>query len=280
MEKQQVHVKIEPQKGFKSIRIDEMIRYKDLLYFLVKRDVLVIYKQSILGFLWAIIRPFFSMIVFTVVFGNMAKVPSDGIPYAVFSYCALLPWTYFSATLTGATSSLISNTSIFTKVYYPRIFIPLTPAFAKLVDFIIAFMFLAAIMVYYQVVPSINMLYLPVLIIIMFLSATGLGMWLSSLALQYRDVKFAMSFMVQLMMYAAPVVFPASLVMEKFGSTAYYLYGLYPIVGVIEGFRSAITGSIEMPWMLISISAFSATVLFITGLFFYRRMERIFADVA
>ncbi|MDQ3392683.1 MAG: ABC transporter permease [Bacteroidota bacterium] len=274
------HVVIKPDSGWKLVDMKVLYRYKDLLYFMVLRDITVIYKQTILGFAWAILNPVFSMLVFTVVFGNLANVPSDGIPYPIFSFTALLPWTYFSSSLAGATNSLVGSSNIFTKVYFPRIIIPLTPVFSKLADFFIAFIILVLMMVYYDVAPTFNLVFLPLLIILMVLTSAGIGMWMSSLAIQYRDVKFAITLMVQLLMYAAPVVFPASLVKEKFGETAYLLYGLYPMTGVIEGFRSAIIGANPMPWDLIGMGSIVAVLLFISGAFYFRKMERVFADVA
>jgi len=274
------HIVIEPKKGWQLINFKEMIRYKDLLYFMVYRDVTVIYKQTIIGFAWAIINPLFSMVVFSIIFGKLAKVPSDGIPYPLFSYVALLPWTYFSQALTGSTSSLISASSIFTKVYFPRIFIPLTPVLSKLIDFAIAFLILIGMMFYYQIVPSISILMLPVLILLMIMTSSGIGMWLSALAIQYRDVKFAVGFLEKALMYVAPVVFPASLILDNFGKTAYYLYGLYPMTGVIEGFRASLLGKTAMPWELILIGTFSSLFVFISGSLYFRKMEKTFADVA
>ncbi|MDH3711002.1 MAG: ABC transporter permease, partial [Cyclobacteriaceae bacterium] len=244
------------------------------------RDIKVLYKQTILGFMWAILNPFFNMIVFSVVFGNLAKVPSDGVPYPVFSFAALLPWTYFSQSLMGSTNSLVTSVNMFTKVYFPRLIIPMTSVFAKLVDFLIAFLMLIGMMFYYDIVPGINLVFIPVLVIIMILTAAGIGMWLSALAIQYRDVKFAMTFLVQLLMYAAPVVWPVSLIEEKFGVMAKLLYGIYPMAGVIEGFRAALLNTREMPWDMIAIGGLTATFLFVSGIFYYRKMERIFADVA
>lgn len=271
---------IRPIGGWRIINLKELIRYKDLFYFMVVRDIKVLYKQTVLGFLWAVLNPFFSMVVFSVVFGNLAGVPSDGVPYPIFSFAALIPWTYFSQSLQASTNSLVQSRNIFTKVYFPRLLIPMTPVMAKLVDFVIAFVMLFALMAYYQVAPTWNALYLPIFIIIMIMSAAGIGMILSALAVQYRDIRFAMTFLTQLLMYAAPVVWPASLIEEKFGATAYLLYGLYPVAGVIEGFRAALIGTREIPWELIGMSGISAVVLFSVGAFYFRRMERVFADVA
>ena len=267
---------IEPKKGWRLIDWKELWEYRDLFFFLVWRDIKVIYKQTVMGFSWAIVRPVFSMIVFSVVFGRLAKVPSDGIPYPIFSYAALLPWTYFSTSMTSSTGSLIANAGMLTKVYFPRIIIPFTPVLAGLVDFVIAFSVLAVLMVWYGFAPTWNILFLPLLIVLMILTASGVGMWLSALAIQYRDIRHAIGFVTQLLMYAAPVVWPVSLIPEKYR----LFYGIYPMAGVIEGFRSSLIGTNPMPWDLILVGAVSALLIALSGAFYFRRMERIFADVA
>lgn len=271
---------IEPKSGWQLIDWKELREYKDLFYFLVWRDIKVLYKQTILGFAWAVIRPVFSMIVFSVIFGRLAKVPSDGVPYPIFSYAALVPWTYFATAMTESTNSLVTNARMLTKVYFPRLVIPMTPVLAKLVDFGIAFTILGLLMAWYGFAPTWNVLFLPLLILLMVLTASGIGMWLSALAIQYRDVRYAIQFVVQVLMYAAPVVWPVSLITERFGETARLLYGLYPMAGVIEGFRSALIGTNPMPWDLILMGTLSAVVIALSGVFYFRRMERIFADVA
>ena len=271
---------IEPKSGWQLIDWKELREYKDLFYFLVWRDIKVLYKQTVLGFAWAIIRPVFSMIVFSVIFGRLANVPSDGIPYPIFSYAALVPWTYFSSALTGSTNSLVSNVRMLTKVYFPRLVIPMTPVLAGLVDFAIAFVVLLLMMAWYGIAPTWNVVYIPLLMLLMILTAAGTGMWLSAMAIQFRDVRHAIQFVVQLLMYAAPVVWPASLITERFGKVARLLYGLYPMAGVIEGFRSALLGTNPMPWDLIVPGILSALVIALSGAFYFRRMERIFADVA
>jgi len=267
---------IEPKKGWQLIDWKELREYKDLLYFLVWRDIKILYKQTVLGFAWAIVRPFFSMIVFSVVFGRLAKVPSDGVPYPVFSYAALLPWTYFSTAMTNSTQSLIGSATMLTKVYFPRLIIPLTPIFAGLVDFVIAFLLLGALMAWYGIAPTVNIIFLPFLILLMILTASGIGMWLSAMAIQYRDVKHAIQFLAQILMYAAPVVWPASLIPQQYR----LVYGLYPMAGVIEGFRSSLIGTNPMPWDLILMGTLSAFLTAISGALYFRRKERIFADVA
>lgn len=271
---------IKPKKGWQLVNWKELFQYKDLFYFLVLRDVKALYKQTVLGFSWAIIRPFFSMIVFSIVFGKMAKVPSDGIPYPVFSYVALIPWTYFSTSMTTSTTSLIGSANLLTKVYFPRLVIPITPVLAKLVDFVISFAILIVLMIVYKISPTVNIIFLPLLILLMILTASGIGMWLSALAIQYRDIKHAIQFLTQLLMYSAPVVWPVSLIGEKFGETARLIYGLYPMAGVIEGFRASLLGKTEMPWDLIGIGTLSAVILAVSGAFYFNRMERYFADVA
>ena len=271
---------IKPKSGWQLIDWRELIEYRDLFYFLIKRDVLAIYKQTVMGFTWALIRPVFSMIVFSVIFGGLAKMPSDGIPYPIFSYAALIPWTYFASAMTASTQSLITGKNIFTKVYFPRLVIPLVPVLSKLVDFAISFAILFIMMIWYKIVPSINILFLPFLIILMMMTASGIGMWLSAMAIQYRDIPQGISFLSQLFMYAAPVVWPVSLIAKKFGDNTVLLYGLYPMAGVIEGFRSSLLGSNPMPWSLLATGTFSATLLFISGALYFKRKERIFADVA
>ena len=246
---------------------------------MVKREITVLYKQTILGFLWAVVRPLFSMIVFSVIFGGLAKIPSDGSPYPLFSYVALVPWTYFSTATTRSTQSLISNANVLSKVYFPRIILPLAPVISGMVDFFIAFSLVGLMMWYYSITPTIYILLIPYLILIMFLTSAGLGMFLSSLAVQYRDVSFFVQFLVQLLMYVAPVVWPVSLLSDKFDFPIRIYYGLYPMAGVIEGFRSALLGSSQMPYDLIIMGSVSATFIFIFGALYFKIKEPIFSDV-
>ena len=271
---------IKPKPGWQLIDWKELIEYRDLFYFLMKRDVLAIYKQTVLGFTWAIIKPVFSMIVFSVIFGGLARIPSDGIPYPIFSYTALIPWIYFSGAMNMSTQSLISGKGIFTKVYFPRIIIPLTPVFSKLVDFAIAFIVFFGLMGWYGISPTANIVFLPILILIMMLTASGIGMWLSAMAIQYRDIPQGVGFLSQLMMYVAPVVWPLSLLKDRFGESATLIYGIYPMVGVIEGFRSALLGHNPMPWELMGIGTISALLICVSGALYFKNKERIFVDVA
>ena len=271
---------IKPKSGWQPIDWKELFEYRDLFYFLIKRNVLAIYKQTVMGFTWAIIKPVFSMIVFSVIFGGLAKIPSDGIPYPIFSYTALIPWTYFAAAMNASTQSLISGKGIFTKVYFPRLIIPLTPVISKLVDFAIAFVILFGLMAWYGISLTVNLVFLPILILMMMLTASGIGMWLSAMAIQYRDIPQGVGFLSQLLMYAAPVVWPLSLLKERFGESAVLVYGIYPMAGVIEGFRSALLNHSPMPWELIGIGILTAIFLFISGALYFKSKERFFVDVA
>jgi lipopolysaccharide transport system permease protein len=216
------------------------------------------------------------MIVFTIVFGTLAKINSDGVPYSIFSYTALVPWAYFSGALSSSSGSLLSSSGMMTKVYFPRLVIPLAPVISKLIDFCIAFLILIFMMIYFGFTPSIQIVFIPFLILIMMLTASGMGMWLTAMAIQYRDINYAMGFLAQLLMYAAPVVYPASNVPEQFR----LFYGCFPIAGVIEGFRSILLQTNPMPWDLIGMGSIVSALLFISGAFYFRRMEQYFADVA
>jgi lipopolysaccharide transport system permease protein len=269
------HTIIDARSRLKLVDWQEIRNYRDLFYFLVWREVKSRYAQSVLGIGWAIIQPIFNMVVFTIVFGNLAKVDSEGVPYAIFSYTALVPWTYFSNALTGATTSLVQAQGMISKVYFPRITVPLAPVIAKLLDFAIAMVVLFGLMLWYQIWPTWNALFLPALVVLMILTAAGMGLLLTALSVQYRDVNLAMGFVVQLLMYAAPVVYPTSSVPEWFLP----VYALNPMVGVIEGFRAALLGTTAMPWGIIGIGTLSALVIAICGLWFFKKMEHTFADV-
>jgi len=277
-----IHTVIKSGSKTSLFNFKEIIRYKDLLYFMVLRDVTVMYKQTVLGFLWAILNPFFQVVVFSVIFGTVAGISTGihGLPYPVFSCLAIIPWNYFSTTFTASSNSLITTSAIFTKVYFPRVIIPLTPVFSKLVDFSISMIMLVGILWFYQYTPGSNvwLCFIPLLIII--ITAAGLGMWLSSLVLQYRDFRFAITFLLPLLLYVAPVAFPASKVQEQLGDTVYNFYALYPMVGGIEGFRSSFLQEVIFPWKLVGISGASALFIFITGSIYFRKMEKHFADVA
>jgi lipopolysaccharide transport system permease protein len=267
---------IEPSRGWQLVNVRELLRYKDLFYFLVWKEIKVLYKQTILGLSWAIIRPLATMVIFSIVFGRLAKIPSDGVPYPIFAFVALVPWTYFSTAMTSSSNSLVGNTNLLTKVYFPRLIIPMTPVLSGLIDFGIAFVLLGAMMAWFRIVPTWNIVFLPLLMFLMICSASGIGMWLSALAIQYRDIKYAVPFLAQILLYAAPVVWPVSLVPSQYR----LIYGLYPMAGVIEGFRSALLGTNPMPWDLVAMGTLSTLVILFSGALYFRKMERTFADVA
>jgi lipopolysaccharide transport system permease protein len=274
--KTQHELLIEPRSGWRSIDWRELYHYRDMFRFLTLRSIKTRYSQSVIGIGWAVIQPLFSMLVFTVVFGRLAKVSADGAPYALFSFAGLVPWTYFANALSDSTGSLITNAGMLNKVYFPRLILPLSAVAAKLVDFFIALIVLIALMAVYGVAPTRAVIAIPLLLLIMVLAAAGAGMWLTALAIQYRDINYAMNFFVQLLMYAAPVVYPASLVPARFRLA----YAINPMVGVIEGFRSALLGTRAFPWSMVGVGAATAVFIVISGALYFRRKERIFADVA
>lgn len=267
---------IERRSAWQLVDWRELYEYRDLFYFLVWRGVKVRYAQSALGIGWAVIQPLFSMVVFTIIFGKLAQISSDGVPYAVFSFAALVPWTYFSGALTEGTASLVTNANMISKVYFPRMILPLASVVAKLVDFTIGMLILFGLMIWFGTWPTAGILALPLLVLLMMVTAAGIGMWLTALAVQYRDVNYAIGFVVQLLMYAAPVVYPTTLIPERLQ----LLYALNPMVGVIEGFRSALLGTRPMPWSFLAVGAVTALIVALSGALYFRMRERVFADVA
>lgn len=273
-----VIVDITPPEGW-AVRagIRELWAYRELFLFLVWRDVKVRYAQTVLGAGWVILQPLVTMGVLTLVFGRLARIPSDGVPYAVFSLAAVIPWSYFSGALSGASGSLVSSTSLLTKVYFPRLVIPFAPVLGGLVNFAVTFSLLLVILPVAGITPDASAIVLvPLLVVLMVLVAAGVGSWLAALAIQYRDVAGLSAFVVQAWMYLSPVVYPLSIVPESYRP----LYVLNPMVGVIEGFRSAVLGTTPLPWAAIATSAAVSLVLFVSGVLYFRRLEHIFADVA
>lgn len=265
---------VKPQHGWQLIDLSELVRYRDLAFFLVWRDIKVMYAQTILGFAWAIIQPLIQIVIFSIIFGKVAKISTAGIPYVLFSTAAIIPWTYMSTAMAQSSQSLISNQNMLGKIYFPRLLFPLMPILSKLVNFLISLILLIAIMGYYHVSPTWNLLYLPLFVIMMMIVPAGIGMWLSSLAIRYRDVKFAMQYVIQMLMYTAPIVYSASTIPQEYR----LIYSLNPIVGVIEGFRAILLGT-EIPWLYIVPGMFVAVGLLIGGAFYFKRMERVFVDV-
>ncbi len=268
-------VSIRPASGPLSLNFKELWAYRELLYFFVWRDIKVRYKQTVIGAGWAIIQPFFTMVVFSLFFGKLAKIPSEGLPYPIFSYSALLPWMYFSNALTQATSAMVGNQNVITKVYFPRVILPLSAVVSGLVDFGIAFLILVGMMIYYGVMPTSAALLVPLFLALAIITALGVGLWLSAMNAVYRDVRYAVPFMIQLWMFASPVAYPSSLVPMKWR----WLYGLNPMAGVIEGFRWSLTGQGQPPGPLLFASAVAVIVVFIGGLFYFHKMEGTIADV-
>ena len=252
----------------------ELQRYRDLFYFLVWRDIKVLYAQTVLGFAWAILNPAIQIVVFSIIFGRIANIGTDGVPYVLFSTVAIIPWTYMSDAMTSASQSLVSGKNLLGKIYFPRVLFPLTPILAKLVDFSISLIILILVMVYYRVTPTWNLLLMPVLIVAMMLVPIGIGMWLAALAIRYRDVKFAMTFMIKLLIYSAPILYSASAIPADMR----FWYSLNPIVAVIEGFRSCLLGG-PIEWQFILPGLFIAVLIFLSGALYFRRMERVFVDV-
>jgi lipopolysaccharide transport system permease protein len=265
---------IKPRSGWQIIDFKELKKYRDLFYFLVWRDIKVLYAQTILGLAWAILQPVVQIVIFTIVFGKVARLATDGIPYVLFSTVAIIPWTYMSQAMTQSSQSLVSGQHMLGKVYFPRLIFPLTSVLAKLVDFGISMLIVLAAALYYRVVPTWNVLLFPIFVVLMASIAAGVGMWLSAMAIRFRDVKHAMPFAVRMLMYTAPIVYSASSIPEKWR----FVYSLNPIVAVIEGFRACLLG-IPMPWAYIWPGMITAAILLITGAFYFKRMERVFVDV-
>ena len=267
---------IEKKSRLKLVDWKELSDYRDLLYFLIVRGIRAKYAQSVLGVSWAVIQPLFTMLVFTIVFGNLAKISSDGVPYALFSFSALMPWTYFSGVLNEASNSLTTNANMLSKVYFPRIVLPLAAMLGKLLDFSITLLVMGVLLVMFNYMPSYQLVFLPLLLLYLLMTALGPSLILAAWSVQYRDIKYAMTFIVQLLMYAAPVVYPLSLIPQKYQ----LWYALNPLVGVIEGFRAAILGTSAMPWPIIGIGFSMSWVILMVGLYTFSRLERTFADVA
>jgi homopolymeric O-antigen transport system permease protein len=266
---------IRPPSGLSSIGLSELWEYRELLYFLMWRDIKVRYKQTVLGASWAIIQPFFIMVVFSLFFGKLGNIPSDGIPYPIFVYCALLPWQLFAHSLSESSNSLVSNQNLITKVYFPRLVVPISAVLSGLVDFAIAFVILLGMMVYFRVAPGIAILTLPFFIFLALVTALGVGLWLSALNVKYRDVRHTINFLIQLWLFATPVAYPSTLIPERWRP----LYGLNPMTGVVEGFRWALLGKTQGPGALLTVSIVVVILLFIGGLYYFRRMEQNFADI-
>lgn len=276
-----IHLK--PSRGWAALNLKDLWRYRELAFFLIWRDVKVRYKQTLLGAAWAIIQPFFTMVVFTVFFNRLAKVPSDNLPYPIFSYTALLPWGLFTKALSDAGRSMVASRSMITKVYFPRLVIPVASVLSGLVDFAIAFLVLLGMMVYYNVlpggqyhiVPTTAVWTLPLFLLLALITALGVGLWFSALNVIYRDVNYILPFITQFWLFITPIAYPASMIPAKWQ----LLYALNPMTGVVEGFRWALLGADTAPGPMLIVSSAIALVVLVSGLFYFRRMERTFADM-
>jgi lipopolysaccharide transport system permease protein len=268
-------IRIEPSRGWVSLKLKELWEYRELLYFLIWRDVKVRYKQTVLGAAWAIIQPFFTMVVFSLFFGKLAKIPSDGIPYPIFSYAALVPWTFFANGLGKASTSIVGSSSLIKKIYFPRLAMPIASVLSGVVDFVLAFAVLIGMMFYYGLVPTVNIIWLPLLLGLSFMTSLGVALWLSAMNVQFRDVQYIIPFLTQFWLFATPVAYPSSLLSEPWRT----LYGINPMVGVVEGFRWALLGTRTAPGPIIIVSSLVALLLLVSGAFYFRRMEKTFADV-
>lgn len=267
--------RIEPSKGWVSLKLGELWAYRELLYFFIWRDIKVRYKQTVLGASWAIIQPLFTMVIFSLFFGRLAKVPSDGLPYPIFSYAALVPWTYFAGALTQASNSLVGNANMLKKIYFPRLTMPVAAVLAGLVDFVLAFLVLLGMMFFYGFVPTLNILWLPLFLMLTLITALGASLWLAAMNVQFRDVRYTVPFLIQAWLFASPIAYPSSLLSEPWRT----IYGINPMVSVVEGFRWALLGTDTAPGPMIIISSLVAVGLLVSGAFYFRRMEKIFADV-
>lgn len=270
------HLRIQPSKGWVALKLDEVWAYRELLFFLTARDIKVRYKQTVIGAAWAIIQPLMTMVVFSIFFGGLARIPSDGIPYPIFSYAALVPWSLFAYGLTESSNSLVGSANLIKKVYFPRLIIPLASVLAGVVDFLLAFAVLILMMLGYGIVPTLNILWLIPLVALVLVTALGVGMWLSALNVEFRDIRYVIPFLTQFWMFITPIAYPSSLIENE---TLRALYGLNPMAGVVEGFRWALLGTNTAPGPVILVSALAAVALLVSGMFYFRRMEKSFADV-
>ena len=268
-------VRIEPSRGWGHLKLTELWEYRELIYFLIWRDIKVRYKQTALGAAWAIIQPFFTMVVFSIFFGRLANIGSDGIPYPIFSFAALVPWTFFAHALNASTNSLVGNSNLLQKVYFPRLALPISSALSGAVDFAIAFVVLLGMMLYYGMAPTVNVLWLPFFMLLALITSLGVGLWLSALNVQFRDVRYTLPFITQFWLFSTPIAYPSSLLSEPWRT----VYGLNPMVGVVEGFRWALLGTQTGPGPMIIVSSLAALGLLIGGIIYFKRMERTFADI-
>jgi len=267
--------RIRPSRGWVSLKLGEVWEYRELLFFLVWRDIKVRYKQTVLGAAWAIIQPFMTMVVFSLFFGKLGKIPSEGVPYPIFAFAALVPWTFFATGLGQGANSLVGSQNLIKKVYFPRLVIPIASVLSGVVDFALAFLVLLGMMVFYGIYPTVNVLWLPLLLLLALVTALGVSLWLSALNVQFRDIRYTVPFLTQFWLFATPIAYPSSLLPEPWRT----VYGLNPMAGVVEGFRWALMGTDTQPGPMILVSTVAAVTLLVSGAFYFRRMEKTFADL-
>src|SRR3989344_5729089 len=266
---------IRPRKTFNLKDIKELWQYRELLYFFTWRDLKVRYKQTTIGVLWAIFQPFITMVVFTIFFSKLAGLPSDGVPYPIFVYTGLLFWQFFSSALSETSSSLTGNQSIITKVYFPRLLLPISSVITKFIDFLVASIILVAMMIYYGYTPYLGGLFIiPLLLIITFMASVGLGLFLSAVNVTYRDVRYALPFFIQILLFVTPVIYPASIA-GKYS----WILALNPMTGVIQTARAALLGATSINWVLLGISGIACAILLLIGIIYFKKVERFFADI-
>lgn len=268
-------IEIEAETGRPKLNLKELFEYRELFYFLVWRDIKVRYKQTALGAAWAILQPFLTMVVFSLFFGRLAGIPSEGVPYPIFSYAGLVPWSFFANGLSQSASSLVGSANLITKVYFPRLVIPISTVLSGVVDFALAFIVLLVMMFFFGIVPTKNVVFLPIFLLLAFITSLGTGFWFSALNVKYRDVRYIVPFLIQIWLFATPIAYPSNLVPEQWR----WLYSLNPMVAVVEGFRWALLDTTTSLNLMVIVSSAAALVLFITGAFYFRRMEETFADV-
>jgi lipopolysaccharide transport system permease protein len=268
-------IRIEPSEGWVSLKLRELWDYRELLYFLTWRDIKVRYKQTALGASWAILQPFLTMVVFSLFFGRLAKIPSDGVPYPIFSYAGLLPWTFFASGLSQSATSLVGSTNLITKVYFPRLAIPIATVLSGVVDFALAFVVLLGMMAFYGIAPTWQVVWLPAFLLLALITCLGVGLWFSALNVKYRDIKYIVPFVTQFWLFATPIAYPSTLLDEPWRT----IYGVNPMVGVVEGFRWALLGTETGPGPIVLVSSVTALAVLVGGAFYFRKMERVFADI-
>jgi lipopolysaccharide transport system permease protein len=265
----------QPVKGWPWPKFRELWEYRELLFFFAWRDIKVRYRQTVMGALWAIIQPFLTMVIFSLFFGRLANIPSDGLPYPIFSYAALVPWTFFANALAQASKSLVSSANMVKKIYFPRLALPIATVLAGVIDFVLAFIVLLGMMLFYGLVPTVNIIWLPLFLLLALVTSLGVGLWFSAMNVQFRDVQFTIPFLIQAWLFMTPIAYPSSMLSEPWRT----VYGLNPMAGVVDGFRWALLGSGTAPGPMMIVSGIVALTLFISGAFYFRRMEQSFADV-